>query len=133
MLTILIVCAAMFAVVILPFKTFAAVTLIAAINVLIIKYSTQAITGTETSLRESFKALLFSFLFATLAVTAISSFSSNTGIHTFEGLAALSVLGILLASYVAGYSIALSTAFWPSAAIAAVSVITSTTLLSIVN
>lgn len=133
MLTILIVCAAMFAVVILPFKTFATIALIAAINILIIKYATQAITGTKTSLRESLKALLFSFLFATLAVTALSSFSSNTGIHTFEGLAALSVLGILLASYVAGYSIALSTAFWPSSAIAAISAITSTTLLSIVS
>lgn len=133
MLTILIVCAAMFAVVILPFKTFVAIALITAINILIIKYSAQAITGTTVSLRESLKALLFSFLFAILAVTALSSFSSNTGIHTFEGLAALSVLGILLASYVAGYSIALSTAFWPSAAIATISAITSTTLLSIIS
>lgn len=133
MLTILIVCAAMFVVVILPFKTFVAIALITAINILIIKYSAQAITGAKISLRESLKALLFSFLFATLAVAALSSFSSNTGIHTFEGLAALSVLGIFLASYVAGYSIALSTAFWPSAAIATISAITSTTLLSIVN
>lgn len=133
MLTILIVCATMFVVVILPFKTFATITLIAAINILTIKYSAQAITGTKVSLRESLKALLFSFLFATLAVTALSSFSSNTGIHTFEGLAALSVLGILLASYVAGYSIALSTAFWPSAAIATISAITSTALLSIIK
>lgn len=133
MLTILIVCAAIFAVVILPFKTFVAIALIAAINILIIKYSAQAITGTTVSLRESLKALLFSLLFAILAVTALSSFSSNTGIHTFEGLAALSILGILLASYVAGYSIALSTAFWPSAAIAAVSAITSTILLSVIG
>ncbi|MBK0394706.1 hypothetical protein [Ramlibacter algicola] len=95
----------------------------------IVIVAARAIADVQPTYGQALKAVGLSLFFAAIALFTLLSFSSGTGITSFSGFSALAVVGLLLASYVLGFSMALGTTFGASTAIATLSTIASGALL----
>ncbi|WP_154067107.1 hypothetical protein [Pseudomonas sp. CC6-YY-74] len=131
MLILLLIAAFIFFVAIAPIKTTITFAALMLLILCVVKISTRIVTGNNVSLVEAFKAVGLSLLFACIAVFALTSFSSATGIHSFTDAAAIVVIGLLFSSYIAGFSVALGTTFGSSTAIAAIATAASGVLIAV--
>lgn len=91
----------------------------------VVRTLTRAVTGTEATYGEAFKAVGLAFVFLFIAQFTLMSFSRGTGITSFDGFPGVTVSGALFAAYVAGFSVALDTTFGASILIATISTVAS--------
>lgn len=103
-----------------PLKVTLAASLLFIMCLVIVKVSASLIARVDVTLREAAKGVGLSFFFLAIAVFTLISFSKNSGVSAFSGLAALALLGTFFASYALGYAIALQVSFKASLGIAAI-------------
>ncbi len=94
----------------------------------VVRFSTQAVVGFETSYGQAAKAVGLSFFFLLVAFFTLFSFAKGTGINKFTGLAGNLVFAGFFSAYVLGFKLSLSLSFGQSAAVAIVSTVLSTAL-----
>jgi hypothetical protein len=117
-----------------PGKAIAAVCALMLVTAYVVKVSTKAVTGAAPSYGEALKAVGLALLLLAIAKLTMASFSIGTGIGDLVGIPDAAMSLGFLASYVAGFSIALGVTFFPSILIALASTAASiAALLAIKN
>lgn len=115
------------------------VTLVTGLFVLfllaIVRFSTQAVTGTQASFGEAAKAISLSFIFLAIAIFTLVSFSyAPKGMNiNLTGLAGYTVFAVTLAAYVLGYKTGLGISFGASTVIALISSVASTVAFMLIR
>jgi len=111
-----------------PLKITLAACLMLLLVTTVIRFTTRAVAGVESSYSEAAKAMALSFFFLVIAFFTLLSFASGTGVNQFTGLAGYLVALVFFAAYVLGFKLSLGISFVASGLIAVVSTVVSTAL-----
>jgi hypothetical protein len=111
-----------------PLKITLATCLMLLIITTVVRFTTRAVAGVESSYGEATKAMALSFFFLVIAFFTLLSFASGTGVTQFTGLAGYLVFLAFFAAYVLGFKLSLGISFIASSLVAVVSAVASTGL-----
>ncbi|OOG44164.1 hypothetical protein [Polaromonas sp. A23] len=111
-----------------PLKVTLATCAMLLIVTAVIRFTTRAVAGVESSYGEAAKAMGLSFFFVVIAFFVLLSFSTGTGVTQFTGLAGYLVFVAFLLSYVLGFKLSLGLSLGVSAIVAVISTVASTAL-----
>ena len=111
-----------------PLKVTLATCLLLLLITAIVRFTTRAVAGVETSYGEAAKAMGLSFFFLVVAFFTLLSFAKGTGVTQFTGLAGHVVFAAFFVAYVLGFKLSLGLSFGASAVVAIVSTVASTVL-----
>ena len=111
-----------------PLKVTAATCVLLLLVTTLIRFTTRAVAGVESTYGEAAKAMALSFFFLVLAFFVLLSLAKGTGVHNFTGLAGYLVFAAFFASYALGFKLSLGLSFGASTIVAIISTIASTVL-----
>lgn len=111
-----------------PLKLTLATCALLLIVTTIIRLTTRAVAGVDSSYSEAAKAMALSFVFLVVSFFALFSFVKGTGVTHITGLAGYLVFGAFLVSYILGFKLSLGLSFGASSVVAVISTVASTVL-----
>jgi hypothetical protein len=111
-----------------PLKVTLATCVMLFLVIAVVRFTTRAMAGVDSSYAESAKAVGLSFFFLVIAIFVLLSFAKGTGITNFTGLAGYLVFMTFFVAYVLGFKLSLGISSGASAVVAVVSTVLSTAL-----
>jgi hypothetical protein len=111
-----------------PLKVTLAACLMLLVVTTVVRFTTRAVAGVESSYGEAAKAMALSFFFLLIAFFTLLSFATGTGVTQFTGLAGYLVFLAFFVAYVLGFKLSLGLSFVASIVVAMVSTATSMAL-----
>jgi hypothetical protein len=94
----------------------------------VIRITTRAVAGIDSSYGDAAKAMGLSFFFLVLSFFALFSFVKGTGVREISGLGGYLVFAAFLVSYILGFKLSLGLSFGASSVVAVISTVASTVL-----
>jgi hypothetical protein len=111
-----------------PLKVTLAACLLLLVVTTVVRFTTRAVAGVESSYGEAAKAMALSFFFLVIAFFTLLSFATGTGVTQFTGLAGYLVFLAFFVAYVLGFKLSLGLSFVASGVVAIVSTAASMAL-----
>ena len=116
-----------------PLKITLAACLMLLLVTTVVRFTTRAVAGVESSYSEAAKAMALSFFFLVIAFFTLLSFAKGTGVTQFTGLAGYLVFIAFFVAYVLGFKLSLGLSFVASSLVAVVSTVASTALFVVLR
>nr|MDP2191611.1 hypothetical protein [Rhodoferax sp.] len=111
-----------------PLKLTLATCALLLIVTTVIRFTTRAVAGVDSSYSDAAKAVGLSFFFLVLSFFVLFSFSKGTGVSQITGFAGYLVFAAFLVSYILGFKLSLGLSFGASSVVAVISTVASTVL-----